>query len=64
VVASSDKAWLLLCAGKMDTVRAVRGSIFPAMIGNNIGGTGLFAVIAHGQAEARSTSIEAYFFRR
>jgi len=49
VVAGSGEAWLLLCAGKIDAVRAIGGFILPALIGNIIGGTCLFAVIAHGQ---------------
>jgi formate/nitrite transporter FocA (FNT family) len=49
VVAGSGEAWLLLCAGKIDALRAIGGFIIPALVGNIIGGTGLFAVIAHGQ---------------
>lgn len=52
VVAGSGEAWLLLCAGKIDAVRAIGGFILPALIGNIIGGTGLFAVIAHGQVRS------------
>ena len=49
VVAESGEAWLLLCAGKISLFRGVGGFIVPALIGNIVGGTGLFAVIAHGQ---------------
>lgn len=52
VVAGSGEAWLLLCTGKIDLVRAVGGFILPALVGNIIGGTGLFAVIAHGQVRS------------
>ena len=49
VVAGSGEAWLLLLTGKTDLARAIGGFILPALIGNIIGGTGLFAVVAHGQ---------------
>jgi formate/nitrite transporter FocA (FNT family) len=52
VVAGSGEAWLLLCAGKINAVRAIGGFILPALVGNIIGGTGLFAVIAHGQVRS------------
>jgi formate/nitrite transporter FocA (FNT family) len=49
VVAGSGEAWLLLLMDKTDVAGAVGGFILPALIGNIIGGTGLFAVVAHGQ---------------
>jgi formate/nitrite transporter FocA (FNT family) len=49
VVAGSAEAWLLMLSGEASFVRAVGGFILPALIGNIIGGTGLFAVVAHGQ---------------
>ena len=52
VVAGSGEAWLLWCAGKIDLWRAIGGFILPALVGNIIGGTGLFAVIAHGQVRS------------
>ena len=52
VVAGSGEAWLLLCAGKISLFGAVGGFIVPALIGNIVGGTGLFAVIAHGQVRS------------
>jgi formate/nitrite transporter FocA (FNT family) len=49
VVAGSSEAWLLLVAGEITPQRAVLGFIVPALIGNVIGGTGLFALLAHAQ---------------
>jgi formate/nitrite transporter FocA (FNT family) len=49
VVAGSGEAWLLWLTGKASFGWAVGGFILPALAGNIIGGTGLFAVLAHGQ---------------
>ncbi|MBV8972740.1 MAG: formate/nitrite transporter family protein [Sphingomonadaceae bacterium] len=49
VVAGSAEAWLLWLSGKASLGWAVGGFILPALAGNIIGGTGLFAVLAHGQ---------------
>jgi formate/nitrite transporter FocA (FNT family) len=49
VVAGAGEAWLLMLAGEASILRATAGFILPALIGNIIGGTGLFAVVAHGQ---------------
>jgi formate/nitrite transporter FocA (FNT family) len=49
VVAGSAEAWLLWLAGKSSLHQAIAGFILPALAGNVIGGTGLFAVLAHGQ---------------
>jgi formate/nitrite transporter FocA (FNT family) len=49
VVAGAGEAWLLMLTGEATLGRAVGGFILPALIGNIIGGTGLFAVVAHGQ---------------
>jgi formate/nitrite transporter FocA (FNT family) len=49
VVAGSGEAWLLMLSGVIGVGKAVGGFIVPALIGNIIGGTGLFAVLAHGQ---------------
>ncbi|WP_426240343.1 formate/nitrite transporter family protein [Pararhizobium sp. DWP1-1-3] len=49
VVAGSGEAWLLMLAGETTLFGAVGGLILPALLGNIIGGTGLFAVVAHGQ---------------
>ncbi|WP_254602895.1 formate/nitrite transporter family protein [Sphingomonas bacterium] len=49
VVAGSGEAWLLALSGRTSFTAAVFGYILPALAGNVIGGTGLFAVLAHGQ---------------
>jgi formate/nitrite transporter FocA (FNT family) len=49
VVAGAGEAWLLMLSGERTMGEAVGGFILPALIGNIIGGTGLFAVVAHGQ---------------
>ncbi len=49
VVAGSAEAWLLMLTGQVSVAGAVGGFILPALVGNLVGGTGLFAVVAHGQ---------------
>ena len=49
VVAGSGEAWLLATAGETSFAHAIFGLILPALIGNLIGGTGLFALLAHAQ---------------
>lgn len=49
VVAGSGEAWLLALHGQTSFVHAVVGIILPTFMGNVIGGTGLFAVLAHAQ---------------
>ncbi|WP_294392200.1 formate/nitrite transporter family protein [uncultured Sphingomonas sp.] len=49
VVAGSGEAWLLALAGETSFGHALTGIILPALIGNIIGGTGLFALLAHAQ---------------
>lgn len=49
VIAGSVETFLLLFAGKIGVVHAFAGLILPALVGNVIGGTGLFALLAHAQ---------------
>jgi formate/nitrite transporter FocA (FNT family) len=49
VVAGSAEAWLLAAAGEISFARAAFDLILPALIGNIVGGTGLFALLAHAQ---------------
>jgi len=49
VVAGSGEAWLLMLHGEISLAAAVLGFIVPALIGNVIGGTCLFALLAHAQ---------------
>ncbi|SEO69740.1 Formate/nitrite transporter FocA, FNT family [Methylobacterium sp. ap11] len=49
VVAGAAEAFLLLCAGEAGPGEVLGGMILPALVGNVIGGTGLFALLAHAQ---------------
>jgi formate/nitrite transporter FocA (FNT family) len=49
VVAGAAEAFLLLFDGQIGIARTLGGIILPALIGNIIGGTGLFALLAHAQ---------------
>ncbi len=49
VVAGSTEAWLMWLAGRISLAQACGNIILPALVGNIIGGTGLFAALAHGQ---------------
>lgn len=49
VVAGGAEAFLLLFAGEIGLGQALGGIILPALIGNILGGTGLFALLAHAQ---------------
>ena len=49
VIAGSAEAWLLALTGHASWGWAAGGFVLPALAGNIVGGTGLFAVLAHGQ---------------
>jgi formate/nitrite transporter FocA (FNT family) len=49
VVAGSAETFLLLFDGQVSVAHAFGGIIGPTLIGNVIGGTGLFALLAHAQ---------------
>jgi formate/nitrite transporter FocA (FNT family) len=49
VIAGSAETFLLLIAGQIDLSYAIGTLIGPALIGNVIGGTGLFALLAYAQ---------------
>lgn len=49
VVAGGSEAFLLVFDGRTGFGHAVGGIILPALVGNVIGGTGLFALLAHAQ---------------
>lgn len=51
VVAGSGEAWLLAFSGETTFAHAMFAIILPALLGNIIGGTGLFAVLAHAQVK-------------
>lgn len=52
VVAGAAEAFLLAFDGRIGLDVAVGGIILPALLGNIIGGTGLFALLAHAQVRA------------
>ena len=45
----SDEAFLLLFTGHVDLVRTFAGLLLPAIMGNLVGGAGVFALLAHAQ---------------
>ena len=49
VVAGATESWLLFWAGRVDLAWVFTGFLLPALVGNVIGGTGLFALLAHAQ---------------
>jgi len=49
VVAGSTELFVLVLAGELGPGRAVLGGVLPALVGNVIGGTGLFAALAYAQ---------------
>ena len=51
VVAGSAEAFLLLWSGEQGVVWLLGGFLLPAFVGNVIGGTGLFALLAHAQVK-------------
>ena len=52
VIAGSAEAWLLVTTGHAGFGFAAFGFILPALAGNILGGTGLFAVLAHAQVRS------------
>lgn len=49
VIAGTNEVFLLILNGEMNPFTAVTTLIAPTLIGNIIGGTGLFAMLAYGQ---------------
>ena len=52
VIAGSAEAWLLATTGQASFGFALFGFILPALAGNILGGSGLFAVLAHAQVRS------------
>jgi formate/nitrite transporter FocA (FNT family) len=52
VIAGSAEAWLLASTGRESFTFAAFGFILPALAGNILGGSGLFAVLAHAQVRS------------
>jgi formate/nitrite transporter FocA (FNT family) len=51
VIAGAAEAFLLLWAGKAGIAWVLGGFLVPAFLGNVVGGTGLFAMLAHAQVK-------------
>jgi formate/nitrite transporter FocA (FNT family) len=51
VIAGAAEAFLLLWAGKAAVGWVLLGFLLPALVGNILGGTGLFAMLAHAQVK-------------
>jgi formate/nitrite transporter FocA (FNT family) len=58
-VVGSDEAFLLMFAGEAGVARGVFELIAPAVLGNLVGGAGLFAVLAHAQVRSDATDGDA-----
>jgi len=55
-IVGSVEAWLLLFAGKVGFGEALGGLMLPAILGNLLGGAGLFALLAHAQVRGEMSS--------
>lgn len=51
VIVGSSEVFLLILSGELGIVAGVFGLILPSLLGNIIGGTGLFALLAYGQVQ-------------
>jgi formate/nitrite transporter FocA (FNT family) len=51
-VVGSNEAWLLLFAGDVGLVSMVTTLLLPAVLGNLVGGAGIFALLAHAQVRS------------
>ena len=51
MIVGAAEGWLLVWTGHAGLGWAVGGFILPALLGNIVGGTGLFAVLAHAQVK-------------
>ncbi len=51
VVVGSAETFLLMFSGQLDPARGIFAVLLPALVGNVIGGTGLFAMLAYGQVK-------------
>ena len=52
IIASSTEIWVALLMGDIGLANAIGGFLLPALVGNILGGTCLFALLAHGQVKA------------
>ncbi len=57
-IVGSVEAWLLLFAGKTGVVQTLGRLMAPAILGNLLGGAGLFALLAHAQVRGEMSGRE------
>lgn len=57
-VVGSNEAFLLILTGRGDVVPIIFGFLLPAILGNLVGGAGLFSVLAHAQVSEEMPLIE------
>jgi formate/nitrite transporter FocA (FNT family) len=57
-IVGSVEAWLLLFSGKVGVAQALGGLMVPAILGNLLGGAGLFALLAHAQVRGEMSGRE------
>ena len=53
-IVGADEAFLLLFTGQIGVTRMVFGLLIPAILGNLVGGAGLFTLLAHGQVQGET----------
>lgn len=56
VVAGSAEVFLLQLNGELGVARGLAGILLPTLVGNVIGGTGLFALLAYGQVREETAA--------
>ena len=51
-IVGSDEVFLLIFSGNGDAFSLIAGSLVPAILGNLVGGAGMFALLAHAQVRS------------
>ncbi len=59
-IVGSVEAWLLLFSGEVGLGKVLGGLMLPAILGNLLGGAGLFALLAHAQVRGEMTGREKH----
>ena len=57
-IVGSDEAFLLMWEGQVSPARAILGLVAPAVLGNLVGGAGLFALLVHAQVKDEAPDID------
>lgn len=58
-IVGSVEAWLLLFAGRTEAMHTIGGLLLPAVLGNLVGGAGIFALLAHAQVRGEMARTQA-----